>query len=89
MSSTTCTLQGDTSGGQRGGAILVGDPNYGNYTVLPGVTTHSNHILSDQITYGVTDSCDVSTSTSYRAWRLSPVPWTPVRRSARWSSVTV
>ena len=86
MSSTTCTLQGDTSGGQRGGAILVGDPNYGNYTVLPGVTTRSNHILSDQITYGVTDSCDVST---YRACRLSAVPWTPVRGSARWSSVTM
>ena len=33
---------------------------------------------------------DSSADTSvYRACRLSPWPWTPVRRSTRWSSVTV
>ncbi len=63
-STTTCTLPGDpTVNEKNGGEILVGDPNYSNYTVLPGdFTANAAHLLSDQITYGVTDSCDVAPS---------------------------
>ncbi len=58
---TTCTLPGDTGGGLDGGGITVGDPNTSDYTVLPGdFTANPLHLLSDQITYDVTDACNVT-----------------------------
>ena len=58
---TTCTLPGDTSGNQNGGAIAVGDPNFSHYDTLPGdFTQNVNHRLSDQISYGVRDTCNVT-----------------------------
>ena len=60
---TKCTLPGDTSGGQNGGSITVGAPNFSHYSVLAGdFTANAAHTLSDQVTYTITDACDVSTS---------------------------